>query len=137
MISSLTLKLFFLPNCFFGRHFTGSFTWWSGKLKPVSLPVDPSDPSKSTEKVILSSFMNAVGRLEPQLVGYNSAQADIPIIIQRAIVNGLPGLGFSERPSKPWRVLIISMPEIQNITSIWQMRWGNFAIGLLCIKRQL
>jgi predicted PolB exonuclease-like 3'-5' exonuclease len=71
-------------------------------LKLVSLPVDPSDPSKSTEKVILSSFMNAVGRRKPQLVGYNSAQADIPIIIQRAIVNGLPGLGFSERPSKPW-----------------------------------
>ena len=38
--------------------------------------------------------MNAVGRRKPQLVGYNSAQADLPIIVQRAIVNGLPGLGF-------------------------------------------
>ena len=46
--------------------------------------------------------MNAVGRRKPQLVGYNSAQADLPIIVQRAIVNGLPGLGFSERPAKPW-----------------------------------
>lgn len=71
-------------------------------LKLVSLPVDPSDPIKSTEKVILSSFMNAVGRRKPQLVGYNSAQADVPIIVQRAIVHGLPGAGFSERPAKPW-----------------------------------
>lgn len=71
-------------------------------LKLVSLPIDPSDPAKSTEKVILSSFMNAVGRRKPQLVGYNSAQADVPIIVQRAIVHGLPGAGFSERPAKPW-----------------------------------
>ena len=46
--------------------------------------------------------MNAVGRRKPQLVGYNSAQADVPIIVQRAIVHGLPGAGFSERPAKPW-----------------------------------
>jgi predicted PolB exonuclease-like 3'-5' exonuclease len=71
-------------------------------LKLVSLPVDPNDASKSSEKVILTSFMNAVGRRKPQLVGYNSAQADVPIIVQRAIVHGLPGLGFSERPGKPW-----------------------------------
>ncbi|MDG1138960.1 MAG: hypothetical protein P8N49_05515 [Opitutales bacterium] len=71
-------------------------------LKLVSLPVDPNDPTKSSERVILTSFMNAVGRRKPQLVGYNSAQADVPIIVQRAIVHGLPGAGFSERPAKPW-----------------------------------
>jgi len=43
-----------------------------------------------------------VGRRKPQLVGYNSAQADLPIIVQRAIVHGLPGFGFSDRPNKPW-----------------------------------
>lgn len=71
-------------------------------LKLVSLPTDPTDPEKTSEKTILTSFMKSVGRRKPQLVGYNSAQADVPIIIQRAIVNGLPGLGFSERPAKPW-----------------------------------
>ena len=71
-------------------------------LKLVSLPVDTADETKTSEKSILTSFMNAVGRRKPQLVGYNSAQADLPIIVQRAIVNGLPGLGFSERPAKPW-----------------------------------
>jgi predicted PolB exonuclease-like 3'-5' exonuclease len=71
-------------------------------LKLISLPLDPSDPQKSDEKTILTSFMKSVGRRKPQLVGYNSAQSDIPILVQRAIVNGLPGFGFSDRPSKPW-----------------------------------
>ena len=71
-------------------------------LKLISLPVDPADPQKSDEKTILSSFLKSVGRRKPQLVGYNSAQADVPILVQRSIVHGLPGFGFSDRPNKPW-----------------------------------
>ncbi len=74
----------------------------SPSLKLISLPLDPLDSQKSDEKTILSSFMKSVGRRKPQLVGYNSAQSDVPILVQRAIVNGLPGFGFSDRPSKPW-----------------------------------
>ena len=36
------------------------------------------------------------------MVGYNSHNADVPIIIQRSIVNGLFGEGLGERPDKPW-----------------------------------
>lgn len=71
-------------------------------LKLISLPTDPLDDQKSEEKVLLTSFLKSVGRRKPQLVGYNSSQADVPIIIQRAIVHGLPGFGFSDRPAKPW-----------------------------------
>jgi predicted PolB exonuclease-like 3'-5' exonuclease len=71
-------------------------------LKLISLPLDPSDPLRSDEKTILTSFMKSVGRRKPQLVGYNSAQSDVPILVQRAIVHGLPGFGFSDRPAKPW-----------------------------------
>jgi predicted PolB exonuclease-like 3'-5' exonuclease len=71
-------------------------------LKLISLPIDPADPQKSDEKTILSSFLKSVGRRKPQLVGYNSAQADVPILVQRSIVHGLPGFGFSDRPNKPW-----------------------------------
>ena len=71
-------------------------------LKLVSLPVDPTDPAKCGEKALLANFLKSVGRKKPQLVGYNSAQADVPIIVQRSIVNGLPGFGFSDRPDKPW-----------------------------------
>jgi len=74
----------------------------SPSLKLISLPLDPLDSQKSDEKTILSSFMKSVGRRKPQLVGYNSAQSDVPILVQRTIVNGLPGFGFSDRPSKPW-----------------------------------
>ena len=49
---------------------------------------------KNLKKVLLTSFLKSVGRRKPQLVGYNSSQADIPIIIQRAIVHGLPALVF-------------------------------------------
>ena len=72
------------------------------ELKLVSLPVDTTDPTKCDEKALLVTFLKSVGRKKPQLVGYNSAQADVPIIVQRAIVNGLPGFGFSDRPDKPW-----------------------------------
>ena len=71
-------------------------------LKLVSLPTDVLDEQKSDEKVLLTSFLKSVGRRKPQLVGYNSSQADVPIIIQRSIVHGLPGFGFSDRPAKPW-----------------------------------
>jgi predicted PolB exonuclease-like 3'-5' exonuclease len=69
------------------------------ELKLISLP---NEPGKCEEKSILVTFLKSVGRKKPQLVGYNSAQADVPIIVQRAIVNGLPGFGFSDRPDKPW-----------------------------------
>ena len=72
------------------------------ELKLISLPTDPEDSAKSDEKALLVTFLKSVGRKKPQLVGYNSAQADVPIIVQRAIVNGLPGFGFSDRPDKPW-----------------------------------
>ena len=72
------------------------------ELKLISLPTDPLDFAKSEEKALLVTFLKSVGRKKPQLVGYNSAQADVPIIVQRAIVHGLPGFGFSDRPDKPW-----------------------------------
>lgn len=72
------------------------------ELKLISLPVDVEDSSKCEEKSLLVTFLKSVGRKKPQLVGYNSAQADVPIIVQRSIVHGLPGFGFSDRPDKPW-----------------------------------
>lgn len=72
------------------------------ELKLISLPTDPLNFAKSEEKALLVTFLKSVGRKKPQLVGYNSAQADVPIIVQRAIVHGLPGFGFSDRPDKPW-----------------------------------
>ena len=72
------------------------------ELKLISLPSDPADPEKTQERRILQAFFKAVGRAKPQLVGYNSVNADVPILVQRAIVNGISGTGFGTRPDKPW-----------------------------------
>ena len=72
------------------------------RLRLISLPADPDDREKWTERYILERFLDAVGRRKPQLVGYNSHNADVPIIIQRSIVHGIDSYGFASRPAKPW-----------------------------------
>ena len=71
-------------------------------LQLFALPADPADAESCAESAILTKLLKALGRRKPQLVGYNSANADVPIIVQRSIVNGLSGHGFAERPDKPW-----------------------------------
>ncbi len=71
-------------------------------LKLVSLPSDPSDSEKCREAVILHALLKSIGTRKPQLVGYNSHNADVPIIVQRSIAHGLFGEGMGERPGKPW-----------------------------------
>lgn len=74
----------------------------SVSLRLVSLPEDVKDEEKCKESAILKAFLKAVGRSHPQLVGYNSTNSDIPILVERAIAHGLPGYGFGSRPEKPW-----------------------------------
>jgi hypothetical protein len=71
-------------------------------LTLVSLPHDPTDPENASEAEIISRFLDAVGQKKPQLVGFNSMNADIKILIQRAIVNGIEAGSFAKRPDKPW-----------------------------------
>ena len=71
-------------------------------LRLVTIPADASDAEKTKEARILEGFFKAVGRNQPQLVGYNTTNADLPILIQRAIVQGISSHGFAKRPDKPW-----------------------------------
>jgi len=71
-------------------------------LKLVSLPSDVTSEEKVKERSILMALLKSIGTRKPQLVGYNSANADVPIIVQRAIVHGLFGEGMGKRPDKPW-----------------------------------
>ena len=59
-----------------------------------SQPKDPTLLEDCEETAILDKFLGSIERRSPQLVGYNSSGADLPILIQRAIVNGVraPGL---------------------------------------------
>lgn len=72
------------------------------KLKLVTLPATAADPEKAKERTILKMLLKSIGSRKPQLVGYNSHNADVPIIVQRSIVHGLFGQGMGERPNKPW-----------------------------------
>ena len=71
-------------------------------LKLVSLPSDVKNSEKVKEKSILTALLKSIGSRKPQLVGYNSHNADVPIIVQRAIAHGLFGEGMGSRPDKPW-----------------------------------
>jgi predicted PolB exonuclease-like 3'-5' exonuclease len=54
------------------------------------------------EAELLDRFFRSVGQRKPQLVGFNSVAADLPILVQRALVNGLMAPEFCSRPNKPW-----------------------------------
>jgi len=70
------------------------------KLELRSLPRDHGTPMP--EAALIHDFLTSLGKTKPQLVGYNSANADLPILIQRGIVNGVMAEAFCTRPDKPW-----------------------------------
>jgi predicted PolB exonuclease-like 3'-5' exonuclease len=74
----------------------------SVNLNLMSLPHDPSDPKESSEASVVGTFLEALGKNRPQLVGFNSLQSDLKILIQRGLVLGLSAPAFCERPEKPW-----------------------------------
>lgn len=55
-----------------------------------------------SERDIVDKFLGGVGAVMPQLVGYNCRQADMPILLQRAIAYGLHQPEFGKRPKKSW-----------------------------------
>ncbi len=66
------------------------------------LPRDPSDPSQTDESKMVGTFLEAVGRHHPQLVGFNSQGSDLRVLVQRAVVKGIAVPDFFRRPGKPW-----------------------------------
>ena len=73
-----------------------------GAVDLLSLPRREEDGDQSNEREMLSTFLRALGERCPQLVGYNSADSDLKILIQRAVVHGLSAAKFCKRPDKPW-----------------------------------
>lgn len=63
-----------------------------------SLPNKPDD----TEAEIIDNFLGYVGRREPQIVGFNSVQCDLKILVQRGLANEIGAKDFAKRPDKPW-----------------------------------
>ena len=72
------------------------------KLHLLSLPRDSKDPAQTDEQNVVGTFLSKAGEFKPQLVGFNSASADIKAMIQRSVVLGLSIPAFCKRPNKPW-----------------------------------
>jgi predicted PolB exonuclease-like 3'-5' exonuclease len=71
-------------------------------LRLMSLPHDPTDPVEASEHHVVQTFLNALGDHRPQLVGYNSINSDLKILIQRGVILGIEAAQFCQRPDKPW-----------------------------------
>jgi predicted PolB exonuclease-like 3'-5' exonuclease len=72
------------------------------KIRLHSLPSDSSDLKHIGEESIIGTFLQALGKRKPQLVGYNSLSSDLKILIQRGVANGIQACEFCARPDKPW-----------------------------------
>jgi hypothetical protein len=72
------------------------------KLHLLSVPRDSRDPAQTDERHIVGTFLTKAGQHKPQLVGFNSASADLKAMIQRGVVLGLSMPDFCKRPNKPW-----------------------------------
>ncbi len=67
-----------------------------------SLPRDIDDENETREATVISRFLQGIGDRKPQIVGYNSFNADLKILIQRGVILGVRAAGFCNRPDKPW-----------------------------------
>ncbi|MFI5316032.1 MAG: hypothetical protein ACHQ6T_10030 [Myxococcota bacterium] len=71
-------------------------------LNLLSLPRDPASQEDAREANLVGTFLEALGKHQPQLVGFNSHDSDLKILIQRGLVLGLQAADFARRPEKPW-----------------------------------
>ena len=82
------------------------------KLHLWALPENPEDKSL-TEADILRRYLEKFGTANPLLVGYNSKNADMHILAQRAIVNGLRLPSFAHQMEcKPWEMNAYDLMEL-------------------------
>jgi 3'-5' exonuclease len=71
-------------------------------LRLLWLPRQADDPAQHSEAAIIGTFLQALGKHRPQVVGFNSQGADLKILVQRGIIQGLSQPEFCRRPDKPW-----------------------------------
>ncbi len=67
-----------------------------------SLPTLPPESNTVDEAYIIERFLYFVGERRPQLVGFNSQESDLQVLIQRGMINEVRAPAFCERPNKPW-----------------------------------
>ncbi|MCA1589665.1 MAG: 3'-5' exonuclease [Acidobacteria bacterium] len=83
-----------------------SIVWRDGvrrvEFKLHSLPILPLDDRTPDESYLIERFLYYVGEREPHLVGFNSSESDLQVLIQRGLIHEISAARFCERPPKPW-----------------------------------
>lgn len=78
-----------------------------------ALPENPDDPAQDEPYILRRFLQDGLAARNPQLVGFNSRNADLRILTQRAIVNGLSLRALSDRlDAKPWESLDVDLMEM-------------------------
>lgn len=72
------------------------------RLDLLWLPRDTTRADQTAEAAVVGTFLQALGKHRPQLVGFNSRNADLKILLQRAVVHNVIAPGFFHRADKPW-----------------------------------
>jgi 3'-5' exonuclease len=67
-----------------------------------SLPTLPLENERPDEAYLIERFLYFLGKREPCLVGFNSAESDIQVLIQRALIHEIRAEEFCVRPERPW-----------------------------------
>jgi len=67
-----------------------------------SLPSLPANKDDADEGRIIRDFLDGLGKHKPQLVGFNSQESDVQVLIQRGIINQISAPMFCERPKDRW-----------------------------------
>ena len=75
---------------------------WTIDFRLSSMPELPFEAEDIDEAEIIDRFLTSLGKARPQLVGFNSGDSDLQVLIQRGIINELSAPEFNCRPNKPW-----------------------------------
>ena len=78
-----------------------------------ALPENPDDPAQDETYILKRFLADGVSARSPQLVGFNSRNADLRILTQRAIVAGLSLKSLCARlDAKPWESRDIDLMDL-------------------------
>ena len=78
-----------------------------------ALPENPDDATQDEPYILRRFLQDGVAARSPQLVGFNSRNADLRILTQRAIVSGLSLRSLCDRlDAKPWESADVDLMEM-------------------------
>lgn len=79
------------------------------------------------EAEMLQAFFDGLARRRPQLVGFHSLGADLHVLVQRGVAQGLRAPGLCARPTQPWNGLDYFYPHGEGHVDLMRVLGGGGA----------